>query len=315
MMKLSAADDPGQGRRAAARLNRTDRTAARQRCRLRPAAALWLAALAGSGTAQAAAPGLSDWASSGHSRARLLAVGPSVAGAAKRQAAVEIELDPGFLTYWRQPGEAGLPPTLDTSASNNVAAVAVDFPAPASFEEAGVPLYGYRQAVTLPLEVELADPARSATLAVTLDYAVCSTICLPGKAALRLALPETSDPTAQALIRAARDAVPRRATLGAPGPRGIERVTVEGSTPAPTLTVTARGEAPARLYVEAPDGWFLTARPAVPGEGGTLRFAVTIDGAPTGEAGRGPLALRMTLVDPHGAVDVPVRVDVGPRTP
>lgn len=314
MMELSAVDDPGQGRRSADRGRRCRTPARGWHPSLRVGAlGLALACLASPGTAGAATPGLSDWAASGHSRARLLALGPDAGG--KRQAAVEIELDPGFLTYWRQPGEAGLPPSLETSASDNVAAVAVDFPAPAVFEEAGVPLYGYRTAVTLPLAIELADPARPATLAVTLDYAVCSTICLPGKAALRLPLPGTSDPMVRALIEAAKAAVPRRETLGAPGPRGIDRIEVDRAAPGRALAVTARGQAPASLFVEAPEGWFLTARAPVPGEAGTLRFPVAIDGAPAGEAGRGPVELRLTLVDAHGAVEVPVRVDVGPRTP
>lgn len=312
IVELSAAGDRGQGQQLA-RATGVCRTATWRGRFARRAAALCLAlaALAFPQAARAAAPGLSDWASGGHSRARLLALGPSATGGAKRQAAVEIELDPGFLTYWRNPGEAGLPPTLDTTESDNVAAVAVDFPAPALFEEAGVPLYGYRTRVTLPLEVELADPARPATLAVTLDYAVCSTICLPGKVALRLALPGTSDPAVQALIEAAKAAVPRRVTLGAPGPRGIDHVDREGRG----LTVSARGELPASLFVEAPEGWFLTAHAPKPGEAGTLRFAVSIDGAPAGDAGGGPLDLRLTLVDAHGAVEVPVRVDVGARTP
>ncbi len=313
VMELSAGKDLGQGRRAA----RVSETAARPAGFWPSAAALCLAvaALAAPGRAGAATPGVSDWVASGHSRARLLALGPPVGGGPLRQAAVEIELDPGFLTYWRQPGEAGLPPTLGTSTSDNVAAVAVDFPAPGLFEESGVPLYGYRDAVTLPLAIELADPARPATLAVDLDYAVCSTICLPGKAALQLPLPEATDPVAQARIEAARAAVPPRQGIGAAGPRGIDRVERDPEAPGRALAVTARGAVPAALFVEAPDGWFLTARAPTAGEGGTLRFPVTIDEAPRGAAGHGPVELRLTLVDAHGAVEVPVRVDVGAPTP
>lgn len=317
--ELSAGDGLGQGRRQERRAepNAHGGILARRSAGFTPCAALCFAAalLAGVANAAAGAPGLSDWAASGHSRARLLALGPPAGGGSKRQAAVEIALDPGFLTYWRQPGEAGLPPTLDTSASDNIAAVAMEFPAPGLFQEGGVPLYGYRTAVTLPLAIELADPARPATLAVALDYAVCSTICLPGKAALRLPLPTTTDPIVQARIDAARDAVPRRQTLGGGGPRGIERVERDFAAPGRALAVTAHGAAPANLFVEAPEGWFLTAHAPTTGEGGTLRFPVTVDEAPHGEAGRGTVELRLTLVDAQGAVEVPVRVDVGAATP
>lgn len=316
IMKLTAGMDVGQGRR-------TERSVRLSVIPLRSAgfwphvAALCLAAaaLASPGQASAATPGLSAWVASGHSRARLLALGPPVGGGPHRQAAVEIELDPGFLTYWRQPGEAGLPPSLATGASDNIATVTVDFPAPGLFEESGVPLYGYRNAVTLPLAIEMADPARPATLAVDLDYAVCATICLPGKAMLRLPLPATTDPIAQARIDAARDAVPPQRTLGAPGPRGIDRIERDPGAPGHGLIVTGRGIGPANLFVEAPEGWILTARPPTVVEGGTLRFPVAIDEAPRGEAGHGPLALRLTLVDAHGAVEVPARVDGGDATP
>lgn len=311
--ELSAAKDLGQGRRTP----RASETAARTAGVWPRAAALGLAmaALAGPGRAGAATPGVSDWASSGHSRARLLALGAPVGGGPLRQAAIEIELDPGFLTYWRQPGEAGLPPTVGTGASDNIAAVAVDFPAPSLFEESGVPLYGYKDRVTLPLGIELADPSRPATLAVDLDYAVCASICLPGRAALRLPLPATTDPVAQARIDAAKGAVPPRQALGAPGPRGIDRVEPDPDAPGRALVVTARGAGPANLFVEAPDGWFLTAHAPTAGEGGTLRFPVAVDEAPRGAADHGPVELRLTLVDAHGAVEVPVRVDVGAPTP
>lgn len=312
MKELSAGDDLEQGRNA-----RAGDMVGRSRGLWPPAAALCvtLAGLAVPGHAGAATPGLSDWATSSHSRARLLALGPPVGLGAKRQAAVEIELDPGFLTYWRQPGEAGLPPSLETGASDNIAAVATEFPAPGLFEESGVPLYGYQTAVTLPLELELIDPARPATLAVTLDYAVCAAICLPGKAALRLPLPATTDPMVQARIEAARSAVPRQQVLGAAGPRGVDRVELDRTAAGRALAVTARGTAPASLFVEAPDGWLLTAHAPTAGENGILRFPVAIDEAPHGDAGRGSVELRLTLVDAHGAVEVPARVDVGAATP
>ena len=70
-----------------------------------------------------------DWALASKSQARLIAGGGDLAG-------FEIALAPGAITYWRDPGDAGLPPTLDFSASDNVASVEPEFPAPKRIMEA-----------------------------------------------------------------------------------------------------------------------------------------------------------------------------------
>ena len=62
-----------------------------------------------------------DWTLAAKSQARLIAGGGDLAG-------FEIALAPGAITYWRDPGDAGLPPTLDFSLSDNVASVEPEFP-------------------------------------------------------------------------------------------------------------------------------------------------------------------------------------------
>src|SRR3954465_8485498 len=95
--------------------------------------ALVLAAAAVAGEA-------SPWIQGHHSRARLVAGG---ADGAARLAAVESVLGRGFNTYWRNPGESGLPQAFDWSASENVAMAEVLWPAPTRFEDAGGVSYGY----------------------------------------------------------------------------------------------------------------------------------------------------------------------------
>src|SRR5947208_4298167 len=94
----------------------------------------------------AAGPFDSDWSVSAKSRARLIADADG--------AALEIALSPGAITYWRDPGEAGVPPTFDFSRSENVAKVEVEFPPPLRIDEPdGSVALGFRDAVTLPLRV------------------------------------------------------------------------------------------------------------------------------------------------------------------
>ena len=142
-----------------------------------------LSALAAAAGARAASPDATDWQASSKSRARLIADG---AGGA----AVQIELAPGAITYWREPGDAGVPPVFDFTGSQNLAAAQPQFPSPSRIVEAdGGEAFGYAQSVVLPIDVKATDPARPVQLALKLDYAVCEKICLPARAQFRLDLP------------------------------------------------------------------------------------------------------------------------------
>src|ERR1700721_3864575 len=92
-----------------------------------------------------------DWGRAAKPRARLIAGGGDLAG-------FEIALSPGAITYWRDPGDAGLPPTLDFSGSDNVASVVPEFPAPKRIKEAdGGEAFGYAGGVVLQLRVKPRD--------------------------------------------------------------------------------------------------------------------------------------------------------------
>ena len=158
-------------------------------------------------------PFSTDWAQTAKSQARLIAAGRDLAG-------FEIALSPGAITYWRDPGDAGLPPTLDFSASDNVASVETLFPAPRRIAEAdGGEAFGYEGGVVFPLRVKPRDPEKPMTLRLNADFAVCEKVCLPAKAHLALELPSLSpSPYAEALRRGAR---PRPALRSAQGFRGV----------------------------------------------------------------------------------------------
>src|ERR1700677_346079 len=123
-----------------------------------------------------------DWALTAKSQARLIAGGGDLAG-------FEIALSPGAITYWRDPGDAGLPPSLDFSGSDNVASVEPEFPAPKRLKKAhGGEGFGHDGGVVIPLRVKPRDPAKPATLKLNADFAVCEKVCLPAKAHLELKL-------------------------------------------------------------------------------------------------------------------------------
>lgn len=127
-------------------------------------------------------------------------------------AAVDLMLAPGWKTYWRSPGDAGIPPSFDWSGSQNVASVSIHWPAPSVFQANGMQTIGYHDRLLLPVEVQPIDPALPVVLSVRLELGVCDEICLPAMVSLRsdLVAPGAPDAGISAAL-AARAATAREA--------------------------------------------------------------------------------------------------------
>src|SRR5690348_10646660 len=117
----------------------------------RGAAAFILAAAAHAPSGAVAGENASAWEGDANSAVRLIA-GSSSAFTTLR-AGIEIRLKPGWHTYWRYPGDTGVPPRFDFSGSHNVQAVTVLWPAPQRIVEQGLTAIGYTKQVILPLAV------------------------------------------------------------------------------------------------------------------------------------------------------------------
>lgn len=276
---------------------------------LRPAlpAAAFLLALQGPVVAEA-----TPWAKGAQSEARLIGAGAAPDGGGFL-AGIEIRLEPHFITYWRDPGDAGVPPTFSFAGSTNLKSASVRYPAPSRLDEAGAEAFGYEDDVVFPILVEPVDPSKPVSLAVTLDYASCHDICLPAHADLRLALDRDPAPEAT-LVRDALAAVPRPSAMGAGGPAPAV-LAVTAADPDGTFRVRAAlPESGGTLFVEAPDGWAYMAGPAAPDGPGRAMFPVKRLDAPTGEA-RPSAPLTLTLTSAAGAVEVSVTLDGTPAKP
>src|SRR5215470_3248851 len=152
-------------------------------------AALGAVVLAGTAPAQSQAPAqASAWSELLNARARLIGGAPATPGAKSYLAGVEIALDEGWKTYWRMPGDAGVPPNFDWSGSSNVAAVTVLYPAPRRMSEPAADTVGYKHEVLFPVEVVPKDASQPVHLALALEFGVCREICIPAEAKLSLAL-------------------------------------------------------------------------------------------------------------------------------
>src|SRR5690242_14733534 len=114
----------------------------------------------------ASAGDASAWDEGLQSAVRLIAAHASGSGkTVVYRSAVEIKLNPGWKTYWRYPGDSGVPPAFDFSKSENVKAATVLFPAPSRFPDgAGGNSIGYKGSVLLPIHVVPNDPKKPAVL-------------------------------------------------------------------------------------------------------------------------------------------------------
>lgn len=121
------------------------------------------------------------------------------------QAAFAITLAKGWKTYWRTPGDAGIPPIFDWSPSRNLSGVGVSFPVPTVFYENGMRSIGYDDAVTLPLTLRASDASSDIYLAGRMTIGVCLDICIPVELDFATILPGTVTTPNADLARAMQD--------------------------------------------------------------------------------------------------------------
>ncbi|WP_371347606.1 protein-disulfide reductase DsbD domain-containing protein [Ancylobacter sp. IITR112] len=245
---------------------------------------------------------MSAWSAPEGTAARL------VAGGSEGEAllgGVEIRLPPGLKTYWRYPGDSGVPPHFDWTGSHNVEAVEVLWPAPTRFDDGGSYSIGYKHDVVLPLRIVPKDRAQPVELKLNLDFAVCGRICQPATAALDLTLPPGGAGTPSAALAQALAQVPRPAALGAEGEPGIAAAELKGSADNAAIRVVAEVSDPAAdLFVEGPnEDWALPLPVREIGPDGRAVFVLPVDGVPSG-ADVAAAKLRFTLVDGDRAIQV-----------
>jgi DsbC/DsbD-like thiol-disulfide interchange protein len=258
-----------------------------------------------------AAGDVSPWDGDARSAARLIAGARAPGQGAPLRAGIEIRLKQGWHTYWRYPGDAGVPPRFDFAGSQNVKAVEVLWPAPRRLPEAGLATIGYDRDVILPLRVTPQDQAKPVTLQIKLDYAICEKLCVPAQTRAELAL--AGGQSAQdAALAAAEARVPRKVALGAVPALAVRSIRREdgGDRPRILVDVAAPRGAAVDLFAEGPtEEWGLPLPVAVDGAAtGLQRFMFELDGAPPGTKYEGAL-INLTAVTDSDAIEVQVHLD------
>jgi DsbC/DsbD-like thiol-disulfide interchange protein len=258
-----------------------------------------------------AADDVTGWDGDARSAARLVAGSQRATDGALR-AGVEIRLKTGWHTYWRYPGDAGVPPKFDFGASQNLKRAVVLWPVPQRLVEASGTTLGYSSDVTFPVRVEPVDAKKPVLLRLKLEYAICEKLCVPAEATAELTLGTFKGSTSRdAALAMAETRVPHLAKLGAGGPLAITAVRREQDTkPMRVLVDVATPSGAVDLFAEGPTAqWALPVPTKIDGApAGQQRFAFELDGLPPGESDRGAV-LTLTATTPSGAVEVAIRLD------
>ena len=244
------------------------------------------------------------WTELHASRVRLVA-GRAKSAKGQYLAGLEIVMADGWKTYWRMPGDSGVPPTFDWAGSTNVASTKVLYPAPMRMPEAGGIAIGYKQSVLLPVEITPQDASKPVVLKLALEFGVCREICIPATANFDLSIPATPAGAPAPQFAAALERVPRPQESRRKGDPELKRVAVSHNDPSPKLTIEASfaGDAAgADAFIEAPEGIYVPMPKRVAADaGGVVQFETDL-GRHLAQELKGK-TLTFTLVSDAGATE------------
>lgn len=241
------------------------------------------------------AQAVSPWVEEGPAKLRFVAGEPAANGSLR--AGLEISLQPGWKTYWINPGPTGIPPRLDFTGSANLKAAKPLWPLPVRFDDGGTQSVGYKGLIVVPLHIEPETAGKPVTLKAVLDFGICENICVPAHAELSIELrPDVKpDALAAAQLSGFEKRVPVAARLGGDEPLAITALARTGEG----LGVSVRFPADAKvtdLFASAAEG-----RVGVPEKIGAGSYRIGLKSPPA-------LIELVAVADGH-AIKVPVALD------
>lgn len=201
------------------------------------------------------------------------------------RAALEIELEPGWKTYWRDPGDAGIAPSVSVAG----ATTQIGYPVPKRFDDGASVFAGYDGRVALPVTITGIGGAFEAAAFL----GICKQICIPVDARLTVDSGRASAQERE-IVEAAFAALPAPAR----GDARVEKVSVDGETVTVETGLPA-GTRDAELFVAAPQSWSFTA-PRLFAKGKRLAFVFDIAWKPKDAALSGKAVPYVLVLDGVG---------------
>lgn len=261
--------------------------------------------------ALAAGARASAWAEFREVRVRLLMLDPAPGDPVIR-GGIGIRLHPEYKTYWRNPGDSGVPPVADVSGSEGIAGFELLFPFPTRFDDgAGGHSWGYKRDVILPFTARR-DGSGPIRLVMKLDFAVCGTMCIPLTAELKLDPGQPQPDDVAASVGRAHERLPK--TLSSPElAKTVTARRVPGAEkPAFELDILHAGEiADFALFAEA-KGYFHVGDPVRTAQG---TYLVKLMGRASPGAGGKFGPVRLTFGTKNSAFEGVIDLDGLPPAP
>jgi DsbC/DsbD-like thiol-disulfide interchange protein len=245
----------------------------------------------------------SPWIDSANSKARLVSGTVGLDGKPKLVAGVQLRMNSGWKTYWKNPGDSGVPPSFDLSGSTNLKHAEVLYPAPHRFTDANGWTIGYDDEIVFPVKITPEREGEPVELKLVFDYGLCKDLCIPNDVTLGLKVGPDVGKGDALLIETFLARVPK---AGAPGvlPE-VSEIEANFDGEAPGLVVDAifpAGATVTDLFIDAGDVFVPVPKALGPPDGGRQRFAVSFASASEAAAVKGkPLAL--ILVSDRGSTE------------
>ncbi|MCC5972912.1 MAG: hypothetical protein JJT81_02550 [Rubellimicrobium sp.] len=219
-----------------------------------------------------------------------------------QMAGIRLTLAPGWKTYWRAPGDAGIPPDFDWSDSRNVAQTRMHWPVPEVFHQNGMRSIGYSGQVVLPVEITPRSAGEVILLAGEVELGVCQDVCIPMHISFTATLDREGgrDP---AIVAALVD----RPLTAEEARVGDVRCTLEPSDGGLRVTASlqmphAGGHEAVVIEAGSPDIW--VSEPQVARDGDWLVASAQMLGGSDGGLTVDRSRLRITVLGAEQAVDV-----------
>jgi DsbC/DsbD-like thiol-disulfide interchange protein len=227
----------------------------------------------------------SPWFQTDGARLRLVTIAAPDSDGTVR-GVLQIALEPGWKTYWKDPGDAGIPPQIDVTASLNVSSAEIAFPPPQRFDDGVSHWAGYGAPVSLPVRFKATDPARFTAIDADIFLGICKEVCVPVQARLSVAPEDGFGDEAAVVAAFAALPAPASAEFGLTAVRDAEsELVAEASLP--------EGAEGAELFVVTPPGWGLKP-PVASIDGGRVTFRVPVVDRP--KTGLDAVQIEYTLV-------------------
>ena len=143
-------------------------------------------AMASPGHTQSPEAAASPWIKTDQTSVRLISAIDKVGSGDTVRLGLQFKLKKGWKIYWRNPGDAGFPPSLDWKGSQNLKSAVFGWPAPTRFEVLGFQTMGYKKEVVFPITASVKEAGGTLKLRAKLNYLACDDICIPYSTLLSL---------------------------------------------------------------------------------------------------------------------------------